>query len=240
MLEASADGGALKTERKGVSLYDVRVVGPRRARRPGARARRQRDPRARPPGARGRGARRPGARHHRHADRAPGRAPRPTPCRPRASFAVDVRVRDRRRAGPGRRGDARAAPGAAGRGRRGDRRAQPAAAGGRVVGRAVRAGARARRTARPAGARRRPRSAAPPTATSPPASARPRSTASAPSAAARTPTTSTSWSTSCPAGPRCSRALIERRCLARPTNPARHVWCGATMTTPTSAAAWTS
>ena len=27
MLEASADGGALKTERKGVSLYDVRVVG---------------------------------------------------------------------------------------------------------------------------------------------------------------------------------------------------------------------
>ena len=27
MLEASADGGALKTERKGVSLYDVRVLG---------------------------------------------------------------------------------------------------------------------------------------------------------------------------------------------------------------------
>jgi glutamate carboxypeptidase len=27
VLEASADGGALKTERKGVSLYDVRVVG---------------------------------------------------------------------------------------------------------------------------------------------------------------------------------------------------------------------
>ncbi len=27
VLEASADGGALKTERKGVSLYDVRVIG---------------------------------------------------------------------------------------------------------------------------------------------------------------------------------------------------------------------
>ena len=27
MLEASADGGALKTARKGVSLYDVRVLG---------------------------------------------------------------------------------------------------------------------------------------------------------------------------------------------------------------------
>ena len=27
VLEASADGGALKTERKGVSLYDVRVLG---------------------------------------------------------------------------------------------------------------------------------------------------------------------------------------------------------------------
>ena len=48
VLEASADGGAVKTARKG----DVDVPGPgarpRRARRPGARARRQRDRRAGP------------------------------------------------------------------------------------------------------------------------------------------------------------------------------------------------
>ena len=82
-----------------------------------------------------------GAGHHRDADRRRAPARRPTPCRPTASFAVDVRVRTRRRAGPGRRRDARAAPGAARcRGSRSTGGPEPAAAGGRGVGGAVRAG----------------------------------------------------------------------------------------------------
>ena len=197
VLEASADGGALKTERKGVSLYEVRVAG--RAAHAGLEPEKgvnatvelahqvlavARSPTRRP----ARRSRRPSA----------GPAPRPTPCPAAGSFAVDVRAAplaeqervDRRCAR-----SCRCCPARASR----CRRAEPAAARGRRVGGAVRAGLRDRRTPGPARARPAQRSAARPTATSPPASACPRWTASARSAAERTRTTSTSWSTSCPA-----------------------------------------
>ena len=140
VLEASADGGALKIERKGVSLYDVARHRPGRARRARARARRQRHRRAGPPGAGGRRAR---------PTRTPGTTVTPTASRAGTTtntVPADGVVRGRRpgahrrRAGPGRRRDARAAPGAARRRARGHRRAEPAAAGGRGVGGAVRRG----------------------------------------------------------------------------------------------------
>ena len=134
---------------------------------------------------------------------APG--PRRTPCRPPASFAVDVRVRDTGRAGAGRRGHARADADAARRSA--DRR--PAARTGRRWRRPRRRTcSRARNDLAaelglPAVDRAR-RSAARRTATSRRASACRRWTGSARSAAARTPTTSTCSSRSCPAGPRWS------------------------------------
>ena len=206
MLEASADGGALKTERKGVSLYDVGVLG--RAAHAGLEPEqgRQRDRRARPPG-RSRvaalGDPAPGTtvtptasrrrHHHQHGARRRRRSPSTSaPGPPPSRSGSTPRMRALRTGAPGRRA-------------RGRRRPQPPAAGGRRPRRAVRAGARCS----PHGSglppvTARPRSAAPPTATSPPASARRPSTASAPSAAAPTPTTSTSWSTRSPAAPPCS------------------------------------
>ncbi len=73
VLEASADGGALKTERKGVSLYQVRVTG--RAAHAGLEPERgvNASVEAGPPGPRGQRPRRRGARHHGHADRGLGR-----------------------------------------------------------------------------------------------------------------------------------------------------------------------
>ena len=203
MLEASADGGALKTERKGVSLYDVRVLG--RAAHAGLEPERGVNatielahqvlvvaalgshvagttvtPTA------------SGSRHH-DEHRAGRRVVRGR--RPGAHG---------RRAGPGRRRDAVAAPGAARRRARGHRRPEPPAAGGRGPRRRCSTGPARSRQISACRSRPRPPSAARPTATSPPASARRRSTASARSAAGRTPTTSTCSSRSCPAGPRCS------------------------------------
>ena len=140
VLEASADGGALKTARKGVSLYDVRVLG--RAAHAGLEPERgrQRDPRAGPPGrwpssaladpARGTTVTPTAACGRHHHQHGPGRGlvrrRRPRP--------------DRRRAGAGRRRHARAAhrslPGAVARDHG---RPQPTAAGGGGVGGAVRA-----------------------------------------------------------------------------------------------------
>ena len=143
VLEASADGGALKTERKGVSLYDVRVRRPRRARRARARARASTRPSSSPTrccavSALGDPAPAPPSR--RPSPRA-GTTTNTVPAE--GSFAVDVRVRTARRAGPGRRARcARCAPVLPGAALEVHRRAQPPAAGGRVVGGAVRAGPR--------------------------------------------------------------------------------------------------
>ena len=142
MLEASADGGALKTARKGVSLYDVRVLG--RAAHAGLEPER------------GVNATvelahqvlvvaalaEPGARHHRDADGAAGRhhhqhrpgrglaSPSTSACGPLAEQErVDAAMRALRTGAPGAVA-------------RGHRRPQPAAARGRGVGRAVRAGPR--------------------------------------------------------------------------------------------------
>ena len=146
---------------------------PRRARRPRARAGRQRDARAGPPGA-GRSPRSATRRRHDgHADRDARPAPPPTRSPRRASFAVDVRVRtlaEQDRVDAAMRALRPVLPGA---GARGHRRPQPPAAGGRGIGRAV----RPRRARSPHGSacpsRSRPRSAARRTATSPPGSARP-------------------------------------------------------------------
>ena len=221
MLEASADGGALKTERKGVSLYDVRVLG--RAAHAGLEP--ERGVNATVELAHqvlaGRRARPTRRRHDRHADRVRQPAPPPTRCRPTArsrSTSGCGRSPSRTRVDAAMRALRAVLPGAALEVTGGPNRPPLEAA---VVGGAVRAGRRARRTARPAGARRRRPSAARRTATSPPGSARPRSTASAPSAAGRTPTTSTCSSRSCPAAPRCSRALVARPAGAagRTTSP---------------------
>ena len=222
MLEASADGGALKTERKGVSLYDVRVARPRRARRPRAGARRQRHRRARPPGA-GWSPRSadPARGHHGDADRRPrrhddqhragarGRSRSTYGCGPSPSRTGSTR-RCARCAPvlPGARLEVTGGP---------NRPPLEAASSAALFERA----ARARRSPRAAGARRGAPSAARRTATSPPVSARRRSTGSVPSAAGRTPTTNTSSSTSCPAGPRCCGALRRRSCWRDPTNRPR-------------------
>ena len=68
VLESAANDGALKTERKGVSLYQVRAVG--RAAHAGLEPERgvNATDRARPPGARRREVRRPGARDVRDPD----------------------------------------------------------------------------------------------------------------------------------------------------------------------------
>ena len=234
MLEASADGGALKTERKGVSLYDVRVLG--RAAHAGLEPERGVNATvelAHQALAVARSAD-PAPGHHRHA-RPSRRAGTTTNTVPAEGVVRGRRPGpDARRAGPGRRGDAVAAPGAARR----RRSRSPAAPTGRRSRRRRRprcssAPALLARTARPARADAPPRSAAPPTATSPPASARRRSTASAPSAAARTPTTSTSSSTSCPAAPRCSPRWSPTCWHVRRTSSRRRV-VAPTMTTPES------
>ena len=219
VLEASADGGALKTERKGVSLYDVRVLG--RAAHAGLEPERgrQRHPRARPPGAARRRAGRRRRRHHRHARPSRAPAPPPTPCPPTgrsrstcgsgrspSRSGSTPRMRSLRAgAARARRSRSPAAP----TGRRWRPRRRPRCSTGPAL--------LAARLGLPALDRRRRRRRAP-TATSPPASARRPSTASARSAAARTPTTSTSSSTSCPAAPPCSRALVADL-LADPTTP---------------------
>ena len=127
VLEASADGGALKTARKGVSLYQVRAVG--RAAHAGLEPERGVNATVELAHqvltvSRARGRR---ARHHRDADgavvgdggehRARGRGVR----RGRADVG-------HRRAGAGARGDELAAARGARRGARGQRRAEPAAA----------------------------------------------------------------------------------------------------------------
>ena len=203
VLEASADGGALKTARKGVSLYDVRVLG--RAAHAGL------EPEL--------GVNATLELAHQAlvvsalADPARGTTVTPTVMRAgtttntvpaEGSFAVDVRVRtpaEQERVDAALRSLRTVVPGSVAGGHR---RPQPAAAGGRGVGGAVRAG----RVSWPSGSvspnRWRPPSAVAPTATSPPASARRPSTASAPSEVAPTPPTSTSSSTRFPVAPPCS------------------------------------
>ena len=68
VLEASAAGGALKTERKGVSALRTACPRPCCPRRPGARARRECRPRTRAPGPCGEPRRRLVRRHHGHTD----------------------------------------------------------------------------------------------------------------------------------------------------------------------------
>ena len=228
VLEASADGGALKTERKGVSLYDVRVLG--RAAHAGLEPEHGVNATVE-------------LAHQVLAVAALGRHVVGTTVTPTASGSRHdhehgarrrvVRGRrpgaDRRRAGARRRRDALAARGAARCRAGGHRRPEPPRARGRVLGGAVRPGRRARRAPRAAAAHARRPSAARRTATSPRASARPRSTASAPSGEGRTPTTSTCSSRSSPAARPCSVALVADL-LAQPTNRLADDWCGATMT----------
>ena len=152
VLEASADGGALKTARKGVSLYEVRAVG--RAAHAGLEP--ERGVNATVELAHQvlavRRARRRRARHDRDADGAV------------VGDGVEHRARDRgvlrgradvghRRAGAGARGDELAAARGARRGAPGERRAEPAAARRVVVGRRCsRSPSSAGRRARPAAA----------------------------------------------------------------------------------------
>ena len=153
VLESAANDGALKTERKGVSLYRVRAVG--RAAHAGLEPERGVNATVE-------------LAHQVLAVAGFGDPERGTSVTPTAlsagttSNTVPGRrfVRRRRadvgqcRAGPGGRRDAVAAAGRAGCGAPGERRAEPVAAVGRGVGRAVRAGPPPRRAARP-GARHR-------------------------------------------------------------------------------------
>ena len=108
VLEPSA-GGALKTERKGVSALPDRSARTRRARRARSREGRERGGRARASGARDRGAR---AARSRDDGRRRRSSPRERPSNTvpaEASSQVDVRVANGRRGGP-RRAAARCAP----------------------------------------------------------------------------------------------------------------------------------
>ena len=203
VLEASADGGALKTARKGVSLYDVRVLG--RAAHAGLEPER--------------GVNATLELAHQalvvSALAEPARGTTVTPTVMRAgtttntvpaegSFAVDVRVRtldEQERVDAAMRSLRTVVPGASLEITGGPNRPPLEAAASAALFERARLLAAAARSARP---RRRLPSAAPPTATSRPASARRPSTASVPSEVAPMPTTSTSWSTRFPVAPRCS------------------------------------
>ncbi len=213
VLEASADGGALKTERKGVSLYEVRITG--RASHAGLEPElgRERHRRGRPPDPRGHRAGRPEA----------GTTVTPTALvsgttRNTVPAAASFPSTSARAPSPSRTASTR----------RCAHCARAAGATLEVIGGPNRPPLErkmadalyeralpARRTARPATTRVRSRSAAPRTATSPPASAPRPSTASAPSAAARTPTTSTSWSTSSPRRTTAARRADRATCSGR-------------------------
>ena len=139
VLEASADGGALKTERKGVSLYDVRD----RAAAPRTPASSRSAASTRPSSWPTRllavaGARRRRPRHHGDAHGVAAPAPPPTPCPPKArspSTSASGPSAEQERVDAALRALRAVVPGAA---LEIARRPQPAAAGGRGVGGAVR------------------------------------------------------------------------------------------------------
>ena len=229
VLEASADGGALKTERKGVSLYEVADRG--RAAHAGSSPRRGVNATvelAHQVLAVGR-ARRPGARHDGDADVLVGRH--------HDQYRPGRRVVRGRRAGPHSgtsssgwtRRCGRCAPsldGAALRCTGGPNRPPLDAAASAA---AVRTG---RPTRRASSGCRAVTGAAVGGASDGNFTAgvgTPPSTGSAPSAAARTPTTSTSWSTSCPARIALLTALLAD-VLA--TDDRTHARAGSTMTHP--------
>ena len=226
VLEASADGGALKTARKGVSLYDVRVLG--RASHAGL------EPEL--------GVNATLELAHQAlvvsalADPARGTTVTPTVMRAgtttntvpaEGSFAVDVRVRtpdEQERVDAALRSLRTVVPGAALEITGGPNRPPLEAVG---VGGAVRAGACSWPSGSVSRNRWRPPSAVAPTATSRPASARRPSTASVPSEVAPTAPTSTSWSTRFPVALLCSprssgTCWRTRRPLSRRRVPTDH------------------